>query len=101
MPFVVRELFSSVGREMDDYLKLEPVDPICRYTFSDGSILDARSDREKMVAAIERFSPGSGQGFDSFMGHGEKIYEASAEPFLFSSFGSMGIGGLQRDQFRR
>ncbi len=97
MPFVVRELFSSVGCEMDDYLKLEPVDPICRYVFSDGSMLEARSDREKMVAAIERFSPGSGQGFDSFMEHGKKIYEASAEPFLFSSFGSMGIGDVFRN----
>jgi phytoene desaturase len=97
MPFVVRELFSSVGRQMDDYLQLVPVDPICRYSFSDGSTLNARGDRESMVAALERFSPGSGQEFVAFMEHGKRIYEASSEPFLFSSFGSMGFGDVFRN----
>src|SRR3569832_2431296 len=37
---VFEELFASVGRRMDDYLTLLPVDPLTRYFYPDGTQLD-------------------------------------------------------------
>ena len=38
MPWVLRDLFADAGASLDDYLTLDPVDPICRYPFADGHI---------------------------------------------------------------
>jgi phytoene desaturase len=96
MPFVLRELFASVGRSLDDVLELVPLEPLCRYFFPDGSSLDASSDTGRMEAALQQFAPGDAGGFRRFLRHGEEIYQASAEPFLFAPFGSWNIRSLAR-----
>jgi phytoene desaturase len=96
MPFIVRDLFADVGRDVDDYLTIQPINPLCRYSFSDGTTLDAVSDREEMRQNLQSFSPGDVEGFARFLEHGERIYHASAEPFLFSGFGSWDAAGLVR-----
>ena len=97
MPFVVRELFASVGRSVDDYLRMVPVEPLCRYFYPDGSRLDAFSDPDRMDAELQRFAPGDAAGFRRFLEHGRSIYDASAEPFLFSPFGSWNLRTLWKN----
>lgn len=94
MPFVVHELFASVGRQHKQYLEIQPVDPLCRYFFADGTSLDATSDAERMQANLQSFSPGDAAGFAGFLAHGERIYNASARPFLFSPFGSWSASNI-------
>lgn len=88
MPFVLEELFRDASREMTDYLELVRIDPICHYHFADGSTLDAFSDRERMAQEVGRLSPSDVAGFQQFLAHGEEIYRAASEPFLFQPFGS-------------
>jgi phytoene desaturase len=88
MPFVLEDLFRDASRDISEYLELIRIDPICRYHFADGTTLEASSDPERMSREIERLSPADGEGFRRFLAHGEEIYHAAAEPFLFQPFGS-------------
>ncbi len=86
MPFIFDTLFKTVGKRRQDYLDFEPVEPVCRYFYPDGSELDTFSDIEQMIAALEAFSPGSGRQYKRFLRYTRHIYEASADVFLFSPF---------------
>ena len=88
MPFVLEELFREASRDMADYLDIIRIDPLCRYNFSDGSTLDAFSDPARMDREVERLNPSEVHAFRGFIAHGERIYQAAAEPFLFQPFGS-------------
>jgi len=91
MPFVLHDLFDAAGRRMEDHLELVRLVPICRYIYPDGSTLDASSDGAEMERQLNQWSPGDGAAFRRFLRHGERIYRAAAEPFLFTPFGSMGF----------
>ncbi|MFD2357147.1 FAD-dependent oxidoreductase [Nonomuraea ferruginea] len=54
MPGLFREL--GLDREL-----IEP-DPLCRYRFADGTVLDARRDPGRMAAEVERLAPRRGAG---------------------------------------
>lgn len=88
MPFVLRDLFASTGRRLEDVLDLLPLEPACRYVYADGSVLDAHSDPTEMERAIARFAPRDAGAFSRFFAHATRIYDAAAEPFLYHSFGS-------------
>jgi phytoene desaturase len=56
MPELLRATFGAAGADIDRYVTIEPVDPMYRATFADGSVLYARHDREQMVAEIGDFA---------------------------------------------
>lgn len=84
MPWVVRDLFAAAGRNADDALGIVPVDPVCRYTWSDGTRWDHRAALPDLIHEIERLSPPDAINFFRFMAFAGRIYQATAEPFLLS-----------------
>lgn len=96
MPFVLRDLWEAAGRRLEGDLTIVPLDPLCRYFFPDGSRLDTTTDAAAMEREIARFRNSDAEGFKAFMRHARAIYEAAAEPFLFSAFTSLRFGGLMR-----
>ena len=61
MPSVLRRLFESVGRRLEDYLDLISLDPQWRTFFADGTQLDLYSSLEGMNAELRRFAPKIGR----------------------------------------
>lgn len=57
MPDILRDTFAAAGACLDDYLTLQPLDPICRYRWPDGAQLDLSADLSKTVAALRRIAP--------------------------------------------
>ena len=53
MRHVFECLFREVGRDLRDYVDLVPLDPITRYRWRDGAVLDTSSDMDAMCAQIE------------------------------------------------
>jgi phytoene desaturase len=96
MPFVLRDLFASAGKRLEDALDLLPLDPACRYIYPDGSMLDAHSDTARMEDALSSFSPTDAGAFARFLAHAKGVYDAAAEPFLYGSFGSWSFGDILR-----
>ena len=84
MPFVIDELFDFAGFTRSDYLDFVPVDPICRYFFPDGSVMDASADKAKMKAAIAQLSPDDVEGYERFLKYAEQIHTLTAETFMFT-----------------
>ncbi len=98
MPDVARDLFAAAGASLDDELELLPLDPICRYFYPDGIIFDASSDEGRMMAAISEFSERDADNFPRFLDYGRRVYEVTAQPFLYSPLEAKRIGSafLQR-----
>jgi phytoene desaturase len=83
MPGVIADLFQAAGRRMGDYLTLQPLHPLCRYRYADGTTFDADSDLAAMTAAIRRLDPRDVGGYLRFLAYGRALYERAARPFLF------------------
>ena len=95
LPDVFGALAAEAGRKLDELVTLTEVDPVCRYHFPDGSVLDARSDPGAMAAEVERFSPGQGQAWQRYFEWGKRCWAASERAFLA---GSLDLPGLARRQ---
>ncbi|MFQ3670168.1 MAG: phytoene desaturase family protein [Verrucomicrobiia bacterium] len=70
MPDVLRDLFTDLGRHLTDHLELVPIQPTCRYFWSDRTQIDEDQAffQQPEVAAFLRYAAG--------------IYELSGEAFL-------------------
>lgn len=86
MPWVVRELWASTGRDVGDALDIRPVDPVCRYRWPDGTRFDHRASLAELIGEINRLDPHDGPAFFRFMAWAARIYQATSEPFLLAPF---------------
>ncbi len=100
MPWVLRELFAAAGRDMDDALTLDRVDPICCYHFADGSTLEVTSDTARMAANIERLSPPDVPAFFRFLAHTANLYALAGDPFLRHPMDTSLFGRGRTEMFR-
>lgn len=82
MPEVIDELFAAAGKDRRDYLEFTPVAPVCRYFWPDGSMLDASTDMDEMIAAIAKISPRDAANYPAFMSYCQRIHDLTAEIFL-------------------
>jgi phytoene desaturase len=97
MPDVVREAFRAAGTRLEDHCELVRLDPLCRYSFADGSVLDATDDPAVMGSRVAALSPPDAGSYQRFLAHAERVYGAAAEPFLFTPFGSLRATDLLRN----
>ncbi|MBN2093638.1 phytoene desaturase [candidate division KSB1 bacterium] len=84
MPFVIDEIFAECGVDRKNYLEYVPIDPICRYFWSDGTQLDASMDVSQMIASLTNLSPEDAENYPSFLNYTKRIYDLTANVFLFS-----------------
>lgn len=85
MPAVFNQLFDEVGAEMDAYLSLQRLNPLCRYFFADGTTLSTYSDTRRTAEEIGAKSLDSAAQVLSFFAYSRRIYEESADLFLHKS----------------
>jgi len=95
LPDLFGALAAEAGRKLDDLVTLTEVDPVCRYRFADGSVLDARGGPGEMAAQVERFSPGQGQAWQRYFEWAGRCWAASERAFLA---GPLDLAGLARRQ---
>jgi phytoene desaturase len=90
-PYLIKELFESLGENPDEYYKLLPIDPFYRIIFDDGSKFDYVGEEERIVENIKALSPGDVDGYFKLAAHAKRIFdlgytELADEPFeTFSS----------------
>lgn len=54
MPDLIADCFDALGERMEDWLQLDPISPLYRADFADGSTLDVHANPTEMAAEIER-----------------------------------------------
>lgn len=88
MPYVFHDLLQAAGRLLEDYLDMVPLDPTCRYFYRDGVTLNAWHNRERLAAEFARLNPDDGKALYRFLDYAGMLFQAAADPFLYSSLGS-------------
>ncbi|MFN1833763.1 phytoene desaturase family protein [Balneola sp. MJW-20] len=84
MPDVLRKVFSECGKDMDDYLELTALEPLCRYFYQDGTVFNSYHDRQKDLDEIERIAPEDKSSYIRFLEYSEVLYQKTSDAFLFN-----------------
>lgn len=74
MPDVFERYFKLFGKKVEDYYKLERLDPSYRIYWDDG-ITDVPASYEELRNVFEQFEPGSAERLDKFLAEAEFKYE--------------------------
>lgn len=80
---VFEELFAIAGRQLSDYLTLLPVEPLTRYFYPDGTILDASQNIAKMSEQIAALEPRDVEGYLSFLAYAARLHRITGPSFIY------------------
>jgi len=102
MPFILESLFDFCDVDINDYLDIQPVDPICRYFYPNGTQFDCFQDSSLNIAQIQEFAPSDVEAYEEFLDYSEQLYERTKEAFLFNPlYGLSDVGTLNLTDFFR
>ena len=83
MPDLIADALDAVGERLEDWLELEPVDPLYRAFYPDGSTLDVKADPDAMAAEVERVcGPTEAAGYRRFVTYVSALYRAEMRSFI-------------------
>jgi phytoene desaturase len=89
MPFVLEELFSDLGENLEDYIELNKLDVNCKYFFPDNTIFKAYSDLEKLINEVDANFIENGETLKEYLNYSEEIYNLTHEIFLNKSLNEL------------
>jgi len=81
-----RELFRFAGRDLDDYVRLIPLDSDYRVTFGDGDSLTIRRTLPELIKELERIEPGVTPRFYRFLEDACHKYRLGRSEFVERDF---------------
>jgi phytoene desaturase len=91
-----RELFSFAGRDLDDYVRLIPLDGQYRVNFGDGDTLTVRRALPELIEELERIEPGVTPRFYRFLEDACRKYRTGRSEFVERDFeGARDFFGLR------
>lgn len=83
MPNLIADAFAAVGEEMNDWLTLEPISPLYRAFYPDGSVLNVHSDVEAMADEIsEVIGADEAAGYRKYVEFVSKLYRYEMHDFI-------------------
>ncbi|GIW05942.1 MAG: dehydrosqualene desaturase [Dehalococcoidia bacterium] len=86
---VLRELFASAGRRLDDYLDLVRLNPNYRVHFADGSHLDLTGNVAAQIEELARFTDRPAERLLSYLGDAAYKYRIARQRFVERNFLSL------------
>jgi phytoene desaturase len=96
MTDVYRELFRFAGRDLDDYVRLIPLDGEYRVNFGDGDSLTIRRTLPELIKELERIEPGVTPRFYRFLEDASRKYRIGRSEFVERDFeGARDFFGLR------
>jgi phytoene desaturase len=87
MKHVLEELFEFAGKRVEDYLEILPLEPICRYFWTDGTIFNSSTDLQKTETEIAKLD--NVESFRKFLADSRRKYEVSEKTFLSHSLNDL------------
>jgi phytoene desaturase len=83
MPDLIADALDCVGERLEDWLELEPVDPLYRAFYPDGSTLDVKSDRGAMAEEVRRVcGPAEAAGYERYVDFVSTLYRYEMKDFI-------------------
>lgn len=88
MPELYREVFELCGRDPDDYIPMEQVDPMYRVYFNNeiDNPYDISNDLTKLIATIEEINEDDVEGFMAYLEEIYKRFRVAKTDFLQKPF---------------
>lgn len=81
---VLADLFAAAGRRLGDYLTLVPIDPLTRYHYPDGTVLDINTSLAQTAANIDRIAPRDVAGYLRFLAYAARMHRIISPMMLYS-----------------
>ncbi|MGK7371406.1 MAG: phytoene desaturase family protein [Candidatus Halalkalibacterium sp. M3_1C_030] len=95
MPLILEELFKRCNADINNYLKLSPVEPICRYFYSDGTIFNCYQNTENTLDELGQLTYSDEVKYEEFLEYSARLYERTKDAFLFNPlYGFKDLGHL-------
>jgi phytoene desaturase len=83
MPGLIADCLDAVGEDLDDWVTLDPVSPIYRARFADGSQLDVHADTDAMAAEVEAVcGPAEAAGYRRYVEFVSRLYRLQMRDFI-------------------
>jgi len=76
-------LFAAAGRRLEDYLDLHPLDPLTRYFYPGGRVLNIQSEPSHTLEQIAAIEPADVQGYQRFLAYAARLFRITAPVFIF------------------
>lgn len=87
MPYVFEDFFRDAGKDFKDYAELKELYISCRYFWSDDTVFNSYSNKERLSAELTDVFGNSGRdSFFRYLDYGKLFYELSKDNFLGSEF---------------
>lgn len=83
MRHVLEDLFRAAGRRLEDYLTLVPVEPLTRYFYADGTVLDASRDLSKMAGQIGALNARDVEGYLAYLAYAARLHRITGPAFIY------------------
>ena len=83
LPLIFQDLFAAAGEDVRNYLPIQRLDPIARFSWRDGTTFQLRANEEDRASEVRRIAPDDVEGFQRIFARGESIWNLSADAFLF------------------
>ena len=89
MPFVLEELFKECDEDIVDYIKLIPLEIVCKYFYPDNTIINAYADVDNFGKEIEKTTSDSTESLKHYLNYCARIYNLTVDLFLYNSPSSL------------
>ena len=86
MPSIYREVFESLGLNLDECLPSKPLPVIYKLFYGSGQTFDFTTNSSKMKAQLERIEPGSFQYMQRYIKTGYNLFKISMTKLLGRNF---------------
>lgn len=89
MPDIYRDVFESLGLNLEESITMKPMPVIYKLYFSDGEAIEFTTDMARMQSQIEAIEPGSTRNFQKYISKGYKMYQIALDELLGRNFRSL------------
>lgn len=84
MRHVFEDLFAAAGRHLADYVTLVPVEPLTRYFYPDGAVLDISREIDRTLEQIAALDERDVEGYLSYLAYVARLYRVTGPLFIYS-----------------
>jgi len=89
MPKMLEELYEIAGEKMEAYLQIMRLEVICKYFYPDGKTLVSFGDPGQFAREADAGMPGQGKQVLDYLDQSKRLFELTADLFIFSPFGRL------------
>lgn len=83
MRHVFEELFASAGRKLEDYLTLQPVEPLTRYFYPDSTQFDVTNNLAEMTQRIAALDERDVEGYLAYLAYAARLHRITGSVFIY------------------